>query len=87
MSTDNDLFTYTADDYTVELHLGDNIMFNKFYTDPKNREKIHNKHEGSAVSAFRQHLIEELPLSMALEDQELDLGPCLHKHDKEGLEK
>ena len=62
MSTDADVLTITADDYTVSLDLTNNDMFNQFYTDPNNREHIFTHHKGSAVAAFRQYIIEELPL-------------------------
>lgn len=36
--------TVTAEDYTVNVDFSENSMFNKFYTDPKNREEIHTKY-------------------------------------------
>tara|TARA_B110000285_G_scaffold230025_1_gene295858 strand:- start:2645 stop:2854 length:210 start_codon:yes stop_codon:yes gene_type:complete len=66
MSTENDCLMVTADDYTVKLDLIDNSMFDEFYCDPNNREKIMMKHQGSAIAAFKEYLIEELPLQMAL---------------------
>lgn len=58
MSIDNDVLMITADDYTVQLDLTENSMFDDFYSDPKNRENIFSHHKGSAVGAFKEYLIE-----------------------------
>ena len=64
----DDFNTVTADDYTVNVDFSDNEMFNKFYTDPDNREAIHSKYKGSAVAAFREYIIENLPIKMSGDD-------------------
>ena len=62
-----DLNTITVNDYAVSVNFHDNNMFNKFYNYPENRKNIEKKHEGSAVAAFREYLIKELPIKMALD--------------------
>jgi len=62
----DDFNTVTAEDYTVNVDLSENEMFNKFYTDPKNRKEIQTVYNGSAVLAFRQYLIREIPITMAI---------------------
>jgi len=36
--------TVTVEDYTVNVDFSENGMFNKFYTDPINREEIQSKY-------------------------------------------
>jgi len=47
-------------------------MFNEFFTNTENRDKIHKDHQGSAAAAFKQYLMEELPFKMALYGKDVE---------------